>query len=334
MKKHLYLFLIVCTFSTYFSKAQNPFKKLGVEVGVITLSKGKYIEFIPYDSIQRIGSVVINIKTGHIIELINTDSIELGYNYRPDVASRWMSPDPLAEEYWDWSPYSYCVNNPIKFIDPNGEEIWIYYGTGKDDRYQYKDNQLYNTAGEVVDISKIENTFVLSTFETLNGLISSGADELGIINTLANDKTYNSITEIGWDEHANNIAGNIEYSPNGGIVTDDNGRQCPALALLHELGHNYVEYYDKLEKKEPVISEFKSIEDFNKALDDYETWYYSKDFKNKDEEYVIKQVETPATNVLKQSVRNAHSYKAKFNAINAFSTKSKPNSKLKYEKRK
>ena len=121
MKHLLILFTALCLISNIF--AQNPFKEFGYEVKVMTLSKGKYIEFIPYDSIQRIGSVVINVKTGKIIELVNTDSVPLGYNYRPDVASRWISPDPLAEEYWNWSPYNYTMNNPIRYIDPNG--MWV-----------------------------------------------------------------------------------------------------------------------------------------------------------------------------------------------------------------
>ena len=33
---------------------------------------------------------------------------------------QWTSPDPLAEKYYDWSPYVYCIGNPIKFVDPDG----------------------------------------------------------------------------------------------------------------------------------------------------------------------------------------------------------------------
>jgi len=32
----------------------------------------------------------------------------------------WLSVDPLAEEFPEWSPYSFCFNNPLSFIDPDG----------------------------------------------------------------------------------------------------------------------------------------------------------------------------------------------------------------------
>ena len=42
-------------------------------------------------------------------------------NYDP-LMCRFTQIDPLAEKYYDVSPYAYCENNPVLFIDPKGME--------------------------------------------------------------------------------------------------------------------------------------------------------------------------------------------------------------------
>ena len=53
---------------------------------------------------------------------------ETGYSYYgarcyTDRLSIWLSVDPLADKYPHLSPYAYCADNPVKYIDPDGMKI-------------------------------------------------------------------------------------------------------------------------------------------------------------------------------------------------------------------
>lgn len=41
----------------------------------------------------------------------------------PTLGGRFITPDPLAGDYYSISPYAYCAGNPVKFIDPDGRKI-------------------------------------------------------------------------------------------------------------------------------------------------------------------------------------------------------------------
>jgi len=52
---------------------------------------------------------------------------DFGARHYSPALSRWVVPDPLGEKYYDVSPYAYCENNPLSFIDPDGkgpETLW------------------------------------------------------------------------------------------------------------------------------------------------------------------------------------------------------------------
>ena len=49
-----------------------------------------------------------------------------GSRYYSSDLSVWLSVDPMAGKYPSLSPYVYCANNPVRCVDPNGEEIdWV-----------------------------------------------------------------------------------------------------------------------------------------------------------------------------------------------------------------
>ena len=45
-----------------------------------------------------------------------------GTRYYTDRLSIWLSVDPLSDKYPHLSPYAYCADNPVLYVDPDGKE--------------------------------------------------------------------------------------------------------------------------------------------------------------------------------------------------------------------
>ena len=94
-----------------------------------------------------------------------------GSRYYSSDLSIWLSVDPMAAKYPSLSPYVYCANNPVKLVDPNGEEI----------------NPVYDCDGN----------FIANTKEGFSGeiLIYSGDDDIDFANMTKDEAMKNAFVD-------------------------------------------------------------------------------------------------------------------------------------------
>ena len=118
----------------------------------------------------------------------------------------WSSVDPLSETYYPITPYAYCANNPIKYIDPDGRKLLFASGVSE----QFK--------------SKFEKTIKFMNEHKTSGDIAK----------LHASETVYYIKEGdgGFDPNNNTILWNPQQ-----IVKTDNCILFPATILAHESKH-------------------------------------------------------------------------------------------------
>lgn len=63
-----------------------------------------------------------NTRTG-IVMFFDRAGKVIGEKQLTDAERAWLTPDPKAEKYYPFSPYAYCLNNPVKYIDPDGRDV-------------------------------------------------------------------------------------------------------------------------------------------------------------------------------------------------------------------
>jgi len=151
----------------------------------------------------------------------------------------------MSDKYPSTSPYTYCANNPVKLVDPNGEEIWIIAEDGN--KYKYENGKL---VGATSDMDKSTRTIVnalnrISESKMGNRMISTLQEKTSYkvtISLSSNVSKYQS-TEIitknnNFIRHAE---GKIVWDPKTEVPVGNDGHPevSGLFGLAHELSHSY-----------------------------------------------------------------------------------------------
>lgn len=164
--------------------AQNepiqPFEELGIRVKVLTLSNGKYQESFPNDTIFRFGSAMFNRVTGEVVSIVVDDTLYGEYNLKPEVVSRWLSPDPLAADFPSWSPYTYTYNNPILYVDPDGRSGIASIDT-KNKTITITSHFFVYGSGADADVASTFASSIQNMWNAANGVVNIGGTDYKVV---------------------------------------------------------------------------------------------------------------------------------------------------------
>ena len=134
--------LIVATDMYYYRRDH-----LGSNVAVWNATKNE----TPQRMFYYASGLPMKVSTGQNIQRYkynNKEFVEMHGLDEYDSKARWYYPaicrtttiDPLAEKYYSTSPYAWCGNNPVRFVDPDGES----YNINTDGSMKFVDDNLNN----------------------------------------------------------------------------------------------------------------------------------------------------------------------------------------------
>jgi len=162
-----------------------------------------------------------------------------GARYYDSDLSVWLSVDPLSDKYPNLSPYAYCANNPVMLVDPDGNEIIIYYENSDGNRREYhfngKENEYFLAKGfEKANVRGDKFTDQVKSAYYYN--VKNGGGKA--LKQIAESENISVNIRFTSDDSEFAAGDNtIRWNPLHGILTTDGYVLSPATVLEHEAKH-------------------------------------------------------------------------------------------------
>lgn len=169
-------------------------------------------------------------------------------NYMPDLG-RYFNMDKFSEAYVDLNPYQYTANNPVKFIDVNGDYIYIW---DNNTRYRYENGeaQKQNEDGEWEAYQAKDGSYLAQVLGFLGDITGGDENSFGsrFLSLFENEDIDVFISQNKFKDHnkgKNITVGNViytDFNQKGSIRTTggtESISQNYHTTLFHELGHGF-----------------------------------------------------------------------------------------------
>lgn len=144
--------------------------------------------------------------------------------------------DSLAERYYSISPYAYCANNPVKYIDPDGTKIVVGSQLGRILAFIGFNNFESKVQMQIEDLRNMDIDLKTSIDYLQSSEKNVYIHEIPLLRTNRGNYTKPESDNLNIEQGSS-----IGYSPDN-YTTNQNNKRPPIVGLMHELGHaeNYM----------------------------------------------------------------------------------------------
>ena len=174
------------------------------------------------------------------------NSVDFGARIYDSRLGKWLSPDAFEKKYPYLTPYNFCANVPILYVDPDGNIITISSTQYKEHEpivtvVVFKDGKLFNKDGtDYVG----NDEYILKVQNTLNNLKAIDVRVNQVITDLENDDQTNIIANSDYNMgDREDRVGRVDGSYNRGVKNEDGVRTLtkflPDRDRLKETGKDF-----------------------------------------------------------------------------------------------